>query len=173
MAPLFLAMIQDARRFILYNRSIIEKAPLQVYASALMFSPKISLIRRQFLSQGPMWIKRWPDVEENWSPTLQTLEGHSGSVQAVAFSPDGRRLITDLDSIDPEIRPSDSSKTMSWPSYSLSKDQNWIICKGHSVLWLPSEYRPICQIFRDNVLAMGHSSGRVTIITFDLDHSLI
>src|SRR5580700_7994989 len=92
MAPLLLAMVQDAKRFILYGKSIIEKAPLQVYASALVFSPKKSLIRKQFLSYSPTWIESWPDVEENWSPTLQTLEGHSDWVQAVVFSPDGRRL---------------------------------------------------------------------------------
>jgi WD40 repeat protein len=85
-------IVQDAKRFILYNRSIIEKAPLQAYVSALVFSPKMSLIRRQFLSQGPTWIKNWPDVEENWNLCLQTLEGHSDEVNAVTFSPDVRRI---------------------------------------------------------------------------------
>src|SRR5271156_1137341 len=86
-------MIQDAKRFILYNRSIIEKAPLQAYASALVFSPKSSLIKKLFLrSQGPKWIKSWLNVEEKWSPSLQTLEGHSDNVWAVTFSPEGRRL---------------------------------------------------------------------------------
>ena len=96
-APLLLAMIQDAKRFILYNRSIIEKPPLQVYSSALIFSPKMSLIRTQFTRQGPMWIKNWPNVEENWSLSLQMLEGHSGHVEAVTFSPDGRRLVSASD----------------------------------------------------------------------------
>jgi WD40 repeat protein len=31
-------------------------------------------------------------VSENWSPHLQTLNGHSGWVNAVAFSPDGKTL---------------------------------------------------------------------------------
>ena len=42
--PSLIAMVQDAKRFILSNRSIIEEAPLQIYASALVFSPKQSLI---------------------------------------------------------------------------------------------------------------------------------
>ena len=33
-----------------------------------------------------------PKVEEKWNAVLQTLEGHSGSVNAVAFSPDGKTL---------------------------------------------------------------------------------
>jgi WD40 repeat protein len=31
-------------------------------------------------------------VQKNWSAALQTLEGHTGGVQAVAFSPDGKQL---------------------------------------------------------------------------------
>jgi WD40 repeat protein len=86
------AMVQDARRFILSHRSVIEMAPLQVYNSALVFSPAKSIIRNMFLDQLPTWIKSLPMVEKNWSPSLQTLEGHSGYVRAVAFSPDGRLL---------------------------------------------------------------------------------
>jgi hypothetical protein len=96
-ALLLLPMIQDAKHFILYNRSIVEKALLQVYASALVFSPKMSLIRRQFLSQGPAWIESWPVVEENWSPSLQMFEGYSSSVRAITFLPNRQVLVSGSD----------------------------------------------------------------------------
>ncbi|KAH0558701.1 hypothetical protein GP486_004650 [Trichoglossum hirsutum] len=83
------AMVYDAKRFTLNNRSIIEKALLQTYNSALVFSPKRSIIRGQFLNQFPKWINSLPVVDEDWNPMLQTLEGHSGSVRSVKFSPDG------------------------------------------------------------------------------------
>src|SRR6201999_2804717 len=86
------AIIYDAKRFILKNGSVIEMAPLQVYSSALVFSPTKSVIKKLFLNQVPTWIKSMPAVEDNWSAFLQTLEGHSGSVEAVAFSPDGQLL---------------------------------------------------------------------------------
>jgi len=35
------------------------------------------------------WIKRCPQIVEEWSSLLQTLEGHTSTVIAVAFSPDG------------------------------------------------------------------------------------
>ena len=84
--------IHDLKRFALHNRVGIEQAPLQVYYSALLFTPVMSIVRKQFGNQMPQWIKRGPEVEANWSATLQTLEGHSSWVSAVAFSPDGKQL---------------------------------------------------------------------------------
>ena len=89
-SPNLHAFIHDSRRFILYNRSIIEEAPLQTYCSALVFVPQRSLVRKQFESEMPCWITRLPEVQDNWSSLLQTLEGHSDRVHTVAFSPDGK-----------------------------------------------------------------------------------
>src|SRR5271156_4204545 len=89
-SPALLAFVNDAQRFILNNASIIGVAPLQVYCSALLFSPKASIVRQLFWDQVPVWIKRSPDVQEEWNASLQTLEGHSDSANAVAFSPDGQ-----------------------------------------------------------------------------------
>ena len=69
-----LSNVRDANRFVLYNRGIIENAPLQVYASALVFSPTVSRIRTLFQHEWPSWINTFPLVEMNWSPCLQTLE---------------------------------------------------------------------------------------------------
>jgi len=87
---LLLAIIQDANRFVLRFGSIIEKAPLQTYCAALAFSPRESEIVRQFWNQRCPRIKRVLHAEETWSPSRGTLEGHSGSVTSVAFSPNGQ-----------------------------------------------------------------------------------
>ncbi|KAF7513137.1 hypothetical protein GJ744_010533 [Endocarpon pusillum] len=84
--------IHDAKRFVLYNRSIIEQAPIQTYCSALIFVPTTSIVRKQFADCTPKWIEMLPRVEENWNALLQTLEGHSDPVLNVAFSPDGKTL---------------------------------------------------------------------------------
>jgi WD40 repeat protein len=76
----------------LYNRAAIEQAPLQIYSSALVFAPTTSIIRNQFEDRIPRWIQRLPKVEPKWNAVLQTLEGHSDGVFAVAFSPDGKTL---------------------------------------------------------------------------------
>ncbi|WPJ66902.1 hypothetical protein SMAC4_14095 [Sordaria macrospora] len=85
-------LVWDAYRFALSNKSIIEQAPLQAYISALVFAPSRSLIKRNFKGEEPEWIQTKPAVELDWNACLQTLEGHSGSVRSVAFSPDGQRL---------------------------------------------------------------------------------
>ena len=88
----FSNFIHDAKRFILHSRSAIEIAPLQTYCSALIFAPSTSIIRHQFGHCIPGWMRRLPRVENNWNALLQTLEGHSNLVNAVAFSSDGRTL---------------------------------------------------------------------------------
>ncbi|KAH0559460.1 hypothetical protein GP486_004022, partial [Trichoglossum hirsutum] len=86
------ALIHDAKRFILNYRSIIGEAPLQLYCSALGFSPKKSKVRREFWNQAFSWVTSMLITEQNWSPSLQALEGHSREVEAVIFSPDGQLL---------------------------------------------------------------------------------
>ncbi|PVH68540.1 hypothetical protein DL98DRAFT_599436 [Cadophora sp. DSE1049] len=88
------AFIHDAYRFAIFNRSIIEQAPLQIYCSALVFAPEKSIIRETFEGYIPSWIQRKPRVETHWSTVLQTLEGHTQYVTSVAFSPDGKQIIS-------------------------------------------------------------------------------
>lgn len=83
---------RDASRFIRYHKTAIESSPLQVYCSPLIFSPLKSLTRISFQNRRPDWVLNYPMVEENWSPCLQTLEGHSHSVNSIAWSTDGSRL---------------------------------------------------------------------------------
>jgi WD40 repeat protein len=81
----------------MYHNRAIEHCPLQAYASALLFSPKLSLIRRLFQHEEPQWINIKPAMGDNWSACLQTLEGHSDSVSSVAFSHDSTRLASASD----------------------------------------------------------------------------
>lgn len=82
-------MVSDGRRFVLNFRSIIEIAPLQLYRSALLYCPELSIIRQTYKHLIPKWIVGLPRVETRWSPLLQTLEDQQ-ALYDVAFSPDGK-----------------------------------------------------------------------------------
>ncbi|KAH7398612.1 hypothetical protein BKA66DRAFT_407517 [Pyrenochaeta sp. MPI-SDFR-AT-0127] len=86
-------LVDDARRFIMYHKGAIESSPLQAYASALLFSPTGSLIRRLFQHEEPKWISIKPAMGDSWGACLLTLEGHSHLIQSsVAFSHESTQL---------------------------------------------------------------------------------
>lgn len=80
--------LQDALRFVPANKSIIDSTPLQIYSSVLAFMPKT--MRKTFFkdNQVPEWISLEPEPECNRDQCQQVLEGHTGWVSSVAFSPD-------------------------------------------------------------------------------------
>ncbi|KAF3183917.1 hypothetical protein TWF788_005390 [Orbilia oligospora] len=81
-----LALLYDIKRFLLQNKYIIAKAPLQTYVSAIMFAPEESLVRKLFSPEKMIpWVRQFPQVPKTWDSLLQTLEGHKHSLRAVAF----------------------------------------------------------------------------------------
>ncbi|KAJ6084288.1 hypothetical protein N7486_011088 [Penicillium sp. IBT 16267x] len=64
----------------------------QVYFSPLVFSPTNSLTKKHFQKERPDWVLNNPIVQEDWNACLQTIEGHSKSVNSIAWSQDGTRL---------------------------------------------------------------------------------
>ncbi|KAL8689298.1 MAG: hypothetical protein Q9218_004999 [Villophora microphyllina] len=87
-----LALVQDARRFVLRNSAIIEEAPLQTYASALVFSPAESLIRESYSHQLPTWLTRLPEADSAWGNCVQNLSSND-EFSSIAFSPNGKFLV--------------------------------------------------------------------------------
>ena len=87
------AFIHDTWRFIQRHRKVIAEAPLQIYISALIFSPTESITRRTFADLIPKWITRAPEIEKHWDRRIYSIEWASNSykppVTAAKISPDG------------------------------------------------------------------------------------
>ncbi|KAK3613690.1 hypothetical protein LTR22_028053 [Elasticomyces elasticus] len=87
-----LSVLNDASRFALRNRYIIDQAPLQTYMSALLFAPLLSNVRQMFGNVLQRYFNLMPRVPERWGAETLKLEGHDSGVNAVAFSPDGKTV---------------------------------------------------------------------------------
>ncbi|KZL78108.1 vegetative incompatibility protein het-e-1, partial [Colletotrichum incanum] len=81
--------IKDANKVIASFGSMIEQTPLQIYGALILFSPVASKVRQRFWDQGQLSL-RIRGIKSDWDAQRQTLEGHDGPVNAVAFSPDGQ-----------------------------------------------------------------------------------
>lgn len=79
----------DALRFIRSHRTAIENYPLQIYSSALLFTPARSMTTECFQKDMPEWVTMNSTPEEYWSRCLQTFEADSS---IVAWSHVGNRL---------------------------------------------------------------------------------
>ncbi|KAK6221742.1 NWD2 protein [Colletotrichum tabaci] len=68
------AFLRDARRFVLKHRDVIDKAPCQIYLSAILFSPTNSIVKQTFLSEVPAWVVKYPEVVDDWDPTIHVMK---------------------------------------------------------------------------------------------------
>ncbi len=70
----------------------MSQAPLQLYISALIFSPKCSIVRKLFQNLIPAWVISNFNTERSWGPELYAIPtGYKGCGTA-AGSPDGTTL---------------------------------------------------------------------------------
>lgn len=67
-------LVWDAHRFLQMFGKVIEDAPLQVYVSALLFSPSKSIIRQSFQAESPHWVRILPNDLIDWTSCVQKFD---------------------------------------------------------------------------------------------------
>src|SRR6202012_4012187 len=65
--------------------------PLQVYPSAVIFSPRTSLIAATDRDELPTWLKQTPRMGNSWNDLLRIFQGCTGTA---AFLPDGTKIVS-------------------------------------------------------------------------------
>ncbi|GIJ88172.1 hypothetical protein Asppvi_007090 [Aspergillus pseudoviridinutans] len=185
--------LRDARRFVLYYKTVIENYPLQVYAAGLIFSPASSITRKQFKNSEPAWLIRKPTTEESWSACLQTLEGHSDEVASATFSHDSKLLASASE--DNTIKVWDASSgqcvqtleghsgsvysvtishdSMLLASASLDKTiRMWDVSNGQCIQILEGHSGPVYSVtFSDNSKLLASASFDETVRVWDASNS--
>lgn len=174
--------VKDASRFLLYHQVAIRCWPLQVYASALIFSPVNSRTRIQYEDQQPLWITLQPDMEYQWSPCLQTLEEHSLSVNSVAFSHDSKFIASASDDCTVKIWDTSSGECLttlenSDPvlSMALSRDSKLLVSMSRSLdAVYSSEYRSTIKLWNtDNshcIMTIEDDEILTSVVLYEPDY---
>ncbi|KIL86170.1 hypothetical protein FAVG1_10566 [Fusarium avenaceum] len=88
-------LIEDALRWTLNHRSMMDNAPMQLYDSALVFSPQHSKIRQNFAPEAPVFIEMLCPSFQEWDACLLTIPGvSSGYPPLLQVSSDRTKLAT-------------------------------------------------------------------------------
>ena len=85
--------MRDAKHFTVYNRGVLANAPCNSIVQH-SFSPREEHYSKTIWQYTPAWIQTKAKAQLYWDAALQTLGGHAGRVSSVAFSPDGRSVVS-------------------------------------------------------------------------------
>ncbi|UKZ92792.1 uncharacterized protein TrAFT101_007728 [Trichoderma asperellum] len=93
-------LLSTIEKFMLRNGALIAESPLQVYGSALIFSPMHDQVKATQWNERLSFVKDIQGIRTD--AFLQTLKGHNDEVTALAFSPNGETLASK--SVDKTLR---------------------------------------------------------------------
>ena len=91
-----LIFVRDWTKFVENFSGIIDKSTPHLYLSALPFSPSKSIMPGCLLDRFPGIAKVVVGQHHDWPRSQQVLQGHD-VVHTVAFSPDGRHIVSGSD----------------------------------------------------------------------------
>ena len=106
-------LIYDGYRFILSHQAAIEAGALQVYYSALPFTPHNTLLYKTYAQEEEKSMHVLFGIPGEWSPCLASLTGGHGSITCVAYSHTGTQFALGFDSQFITIQEASSGELVS------------------------------------------------------------
>ena len=95
--------VRDGIKFVENFSSIINKSTPHLYLSALPFLPSKSIMAGCLLDRFPGIAQVAIGQHDDWPRSQQVLQGHEGFVMTVAFSPDGRHIVSGSDDMTVQL----------------------------------------------------------------------
>ncbi|KAG8780670.1 hypothetical protein FRC15_009348 [Serendipita sp. 397] len=89
-----IALASDMPKFITHFNTLIPQSVPHIYLSALPFVSEESWIAKEYGHRYPNTVKIEQGGDRKWSGSLNILSGHSEGVLSVAWSTDGRRVLS-------------------------------------------------------------------------------
>ena len=84
-----ISLLKDAQRFFLEHQWFLSRYPLHIYSSALLFSPRTSIIRQLFFDRADLgFVRRLRGLPVDWGPLFQVIRANS-LIRTFTISPSG------------------------------------------------------------------------------------
>ena len=95
--------------------SIISDSAPHIYISALVFAPSESIIKLQYSTEYRNILHVQTGMRAHWPPCELVIGEHTESVESVAFSPDGERIVSGSHDNTARIWDSRTGKLLAGP----------------------------------------------------------
>ena len=130
----------------------------------VLVPPSSTIVARSYYDPDlqSMLVRLWDSAT---GASLQTLEVNA-VISMLSFSKEGSYLATDRGLLSIQSFYTSAFILQPQPPYNIFVKGRWVVRDMENLLWLPSDYRPICSSIQRNILMLGHASGRVTFIEF-------
>ncbi|KIK71713.1 hypothetical protein GYMLUDRAFT_147720, partial [Collybiopsis luxurians FD-317 M1] len=88
------AVGEEIRSFLFIFGKVLSESTPHIYVSALPFIPKHSKLQKIYVSQFTNLLKVCHGHRINWPHLQAVLQKHTGWIWSVAFSPDGKKIVS-------------------------------------------------------------------------------
>ncbi|KAJ3124366.1 hypothetical protein HK098_001190 [Nowakowskiella sp. JEL0407] len=179
-------LLSDIVRLYKKFNVIISASALQVYITAIPFSPKKTRIYKHYINQLPTTeIPIVKGSELQWPACLTTLEGHSGYLNAVAMSLDGKLVISGSKDATIKVWSTDTGEEVSTLTghtnvvtvFAVSSDGKFFASGSEDrsiILWSMKNYEKLKRFVghSDAIYALAISSDSKLVVSGSDDHTV-